>query len=217
MTLPRVVFLSDPPIGIEMVEWLRKQNCYLLLAWMDNFSVDWDLWDWKEHPYDLGLNFLGSSKVPPEHCNKFVNFHPAPLPEFAGRNVAYHAIKQGVLSFGATCHYMTEEYDAGGIIEVMRYPVEKSDTAGDLVRKSRQCCVDLFKKWVPELLKGKVASYPQDKNRRRYYYREEISDRVTIATYQEREILAKTCPPHQPYVVAGGKKYKLAPMEENNG
>lgn len=214
----RVVYLSAEPMTVEEQKWLQGSGCEIVWAYPNAApyrlsSLDEVL---VKKEYDLGLNFLGSHKISPEELAKapWVNFHPAPLPEFAGRNVAYHAIMNGELSFGATCHYMDEGFDSGDIIEVARYPVEKSDTAGDLVRKSRQCCVDLFKKWVPELLKGKVPATPQDRSKRTYYHREQLDDRVHVQPWEERRIKALVCPPHLPHVVAGDRKYKLVPMED---
>src|SRR5688500_1816660 len=63
--------------------------------------------------YDIGISFLYPHKVPKEHLDghTWINFHPAPLPLYRGRNVAYHAIMNGTGSFGGTIHYMDENFD----------------------------------------------------------------------------------------------------------
>ena len=100
MTLPRVVFLSAPPLGEAMFEWLKEQPCEIVFE--NSESTNYlRIFPWNEMcqtsvECDIGLNFLGEDKVPDWVIKKtplgFVNFHPAPLPEFGGRNVAYHTI-----------------------------------------------------------------------------------------------------------------------------
>ena len=87
--------------------------------------------------YDIGVGFLYTYKIPAEQLTKtWINFHPAPLPEYGGRNVAHHAIINNSQYFGGTMHYMNEEFDRGDIIDCQRFKIQKTDTAGDLVIKS---------------------------------------------------------------------------------
>lgn len=209
--MTRVIFLSNASGG-ELYGWLLGQPCDVVYgsladAGMTAISPGTE--------YDLGLNFLGERKIPPEELAKadWVNFHPGPLPECGGRNLAYNVIMEGLSDFGATVHYMSEEYDAGDIIECVRFPIEKTDHAGDLVARSRQCLEDLFKKWVPELLKGRVPSQPQDSAKRRYWRKELISDRVVLSPLEERRIRALTCPPHKAYAIINGRKYLITPED----
>ena len=46
-----------------------------------------------------------------------INIHHSFLPAFAGANPYQRAFERGVKIIGATAHYVTEELDAGPIIE----------------------------------------------------------------------------------------------------
>lgn len=88
--------------------------------------------------YDLGISFLYPYLVPKEETHKavWINFHPAMLPEYGGRNIAYHAIMNQEKKFGGAIHYMDEKYDSCDIIEVEKFEIDKSMTAFDIYKKS---------------------------------------------------------------------------------
>lgn len=210
MSIPRVVFLSAPPLGETMLAWLKTQPCEIVVG------EPWDLGLLPGHSYDLGLNFLGTRKIPPEELAKtsWINTHPAPLPEYGGRNVAYQAIINGAKEYGATIHYMAETFDTGPIIECYRFPISEEDTAGSIFERSVKCCRYLFEKWVPELLKGVVPSTPQE-GKTRYFKKRDIDDHAFYLTEsQQRIVRALTfAPKHYAKVQVGGKWYRLVPEE----
>ncbi len=59
--------------------------------------------------------------LPPDLCahyaGRVINIHHSFLPSFAGAKPYHQAYQRGVKLIGATCHYVTEELDAGPIIE----------------------------------------------------------------------------------------------------
>jgi len=52
-----------------------------------------------------------------QYRHKIINIHHSFLPAFAGAKPYHAAYKRGVKIIGATGHYVTEELDAGPIIE----------------------------------------------------------------------------------------------------
>lgn len=79
--------------------------------------------------------------LPPALCGKYphqiVNIHHSFLPSFVGAKPYHQAYERGVKLIGATCHYVTDELDAGPIIEQDVIRVDHSDTVDDLVRLGR--------------------------------------------------------------------------------
>ncbi|MGM0536757.1 MAG: formyltetrahydrofolate deformylase [Pseudomonadota bacterium] len=79
--------------------------------------------------------------MPPELCRRFegrmINIHHSFLPSFAGARPYHQAHQRGVKLIGATCHYVTEELDAGPIIEQDIHRVSHCHTPSDLVRFGR--------------------------------------------------------------------------------
>ncbi len=69
--------------------------------------------------------------------NRIINIHHAFLPAFPGARPYHSAFERGVKVIGATSHYVTEELDAGPIIEQDVVRASHRDAVGDLVRKGR--------------------------------------------------------------------------------
>ncbi|MEX1142923.1 MAG: formyltetrahydrofolate deformylase [Thermoleophilaceae bacterium] len=63
-----------------------------------------------------------------------INIHHSFLPAFAGAGPYERAKERGVKLIGATSHYVTEELDAGPIVEQDVIRVTHADSATDLVR-----------------------------------------------------------------------------------
>jgi formyltetrahydrofolate deformylase len=66
-----------------------------------------------------------------------LNIHHSFLPAFAGANPYRQAAERGVKVIGATAHYVTEELDAGPIVEQDVAHVSHRETADDLRRIGR--------------------------------------------------------------------------------
>ncbi|SDR93944.1 formyltetrahydrofolate deformylase [Halopseudomonas xinjiangensis] len=76
--------------------------------------------------------------LPPELCqryaNRVINIHHSFLPSFVGARPYHQAAQRGVKLIGATCHYVTEELDAGPIIEQDVVRITHRNNAEDMVR-----------------------------------------------------------------------------------
>ncbi len=76
--------------------------------------------------------------LPPQLCQAFahrvINIHHSFLPSFVGAKPYHQAALRGVKLIGATCHYVTEELDAGPIIEQDVARVTHRDSIEDMVR-----------------------------------------------------------------------------------
>lgn len=75
---------------------------------------------------------------PPWLCeryrNRVINIHHSFLPSFLGAKPYHQAEERGVKLIGATCHYVTEELDAGPIIEQDVVRVRHSHGIKDMMR-----------------------------------------------------------------------------------
>jgi len=72
-----------------------------------------------------------------EYPNKIINIHHSFLPAFAGAKPYHAAFERGVKIIGATSHYVTEELDAGPIIEQDVTTVSHSHSIKDFIAKGR--------------------------------------------------------------------------------
>lgn len=95
--------------------------------------------------YEIDLMVLARFMqiLPPETCAKWqgkaINIHHSFLPSFIGAKPYQQAYDRGVKLIGATCHYVTQDLDAGPIIEQEVIRISHSDTAEDMVRKGKEC------------------------------------------------------------------------------
>jgi len=77
-----------------------------------------------------------------EHPNSIINIHHSFLPAFVGAKPYEQAYRRGVKLIGATAHYVTEELDAGPIIEqdvqrvTHRYDVEALKQIGRQIERT---------------------------------------------------------------------------------
>lgn len=78
-----------------------------------------------------------SPKVINRFPNKIINIHHSFLPAFAGAKPYHAAYARGVKIIGATSHYVTEELDAGPIIEQDVTTVTHAHTITDFIAKGR--------------------------------------------------------------------------------
>ncbi|MBU2927370.1 formyltetrahydrofolate deformylase [Winogradskyella psychrotolerans] len=69
--------------------------------------------------------------------NRIINIHHSFLPAFVGAKPYHSAYKRGVKIIGATSHYITEELDAGPIIEQDVAHVTHTFSIKDLIAKGR--------------------------------------------------------------------------------
>lgn len=78
-----------------------------------------------------------SGKLIDKYPNKIINIHHSFLPAFVGAKPYHSAYKRGVKIIGATSHYVTEELDAGPIIEQDVTRVTHTHAIIDLIAKGR--------------------------------------------------------------------------------
>ncbi len=78
-----------------------------------------------------------SARLITVYPNKIINIHHSFLPAFAGAKPYHAAFKRGVKIIGATSHYVTEELDAGPIIEQDVTTVSHSHSIKDFITKGK--------------------------------------------------------------------------------
>lgn len=66
---------------------------------------------------------------------RLINVHPSLLPAFPGLRTHERALEAGVSEHGCTVHFVTEEVDAGPIIDRARVTVRRDDTPASLAAR----------------------------------------------------------------------------------
>lgn len=164
--------------------------------------------------YDVGISFMWDRKIQKFELEiaPWINFHPGPLPEYKGRNLCYHAIMNGEKVFGATVHYMDENFDTGPIIDVLYFPVEDWMTAGDVHEQVIEASKKLFIRHFMAIVLG-VNLHSYENTGGTYYQKMPIQGEIHLDDETKRQIRAITCYPYVPRVYIGGKMYKIVRCE----
>ncbi|KZZ41157.1 MAG: formyltetrahydrofolate deformylase [Saccharospirillaceae bacterium] len=92
----------------------------------------------EEHQADTIVLARYMQIIPPELCERYagqvINIHHSFLPSFVGAKPYHQAAERGVKLIGATCHYVTQELDAGPIIDQDVIRISHTNTVEDMVR-----------------------------------------------------------------------------------
>ncbi|MDR1783527.1 MAG: formyltetrahydrofolate deformylase [Dysgonamonadaceae bacterium] len=91
--------------------------------------------------------------------NKIINIHHSFLPAFVGSKPYHAAFERGVKIIGATSHYVTNELDAGPIIEQDIVRVTHKDTIDDLINKGKDLEKIVLSHAVQKHIERKVLTY----------------------------------------------------------
>jgi len=94
----------------------------------------------REHDVELAVLAKYMQVLSGDSLKQFptvINIHHSFLPAFKGAQPYHRAWERGVKLIGATAHYVTEDLDAGPIIEQTIAHVSHRDEVEDLIRKGR--------------------------------------------------------------------------------
>lgn len=100
-----------------------------------------------------------SGKLIDKYPSRIINIHHSFLPAFVGAKPYHSAYKRGVKIIGATSHYVTEELDAGPIIEQDVAHVSHDHNVQDLIAKGRDLEKIVLSNAVKLHAKRKVMVY----------------------------------------------------------
>lgn len=117
---------------------------------------------------DLLVTVAWRHLVPPDllaSCRLgVVGFHSARLPEYPGRAPVPWAILRGDTVTAQTMLFLTDEPDAGDVIDSREVPVLES--ARGINTLMGYAAADMLEHHLPALLLGRAARTPQDRSRR---------------------------------------------------
>jgi len=206
----KVLFLGNGSIhSLEAEKHLKRMQCEVIYGHNNSQKFS----DWKQN-YDLGISFLYAFKVPYNEVSSkhWINFHPAPLPGYGGRNLAYHAIMNEERQYGGTIHYMDSTFDTGPIIAVNHFDIEEKDVAGDIFLRSCEVLIEMFDYYVPLVLNSNKQPLESTLQKDTRYFKDiKIDDFITVSYAVKKQIRAKMCAPYSPKINIGGRVFKIVP------
>jgi methionyl-tRNA formyltransferase len=105
-----------------------------------------------------------------------LNMHGSLLPLYRGRAPVNWAVVRGENRTGATLHYMTQQADAGDIVDQQAVPILPDDTAFEVFNKVTVAAEIVLWRALPALLAGKATRRPQDLGAGHYFGRRQPED-----------------------------------------
>lgn len=98
-----------------------------------------------------------------------VNFHPSPLPRYAGLAPFFWMAKNGEREGGVSALLVTEQIDAGPLVLQTPVVLSGTETAIEIRRRHFEASVKLLKELVPRLVSRDLEAVEQDPLKRTYY------------------------------------------------
>ena len=116
-----------------------------------------------EHGGDVMVLARYMQVLPADMCRQYkgeiINIHHSFLPSFVGAKPYQHAFERGVKLIGATCHYVSEELDAGPIIEQDVVRVNHSHNTDDLIRLGKDVEKNVLAKGLRYHIQNRVLTH----------------------------------------------------------
>lgn len=117
----------------------------------------------KKHQVDLVILAkymqILSPKFIQAYRNQIINIHHSFLPAFPGSRPYHSAYYRGVKIIGATSHFVTEELDAGPIIEQDVIRIRHSDSIEDLKRKGKEVEKNVLSRAIWNYTNRRILAY----------------------------------------------------------
>ncbi|WP_282693299.1 formyltransferase family protein [Streptomyces sp. CC208A] len=105
-----------------------------------------------------------------------VNFHPSPLPAFAGLSPFYWMIREGATESAVSAIEMAPVLDSGDLIMQHQVPLTGRETAIELRTAQERANVLMLLELIPRLVDRDYRPIPQDPSLRSYFGRPTDSD-----------------------------------------
>jgi methionyl-tRNA formyltransferase len=155
--------------GLAFKTFPTKKSILKMRDWIDEVQPD--------YIFSISFPFLIPDSVLSYGYDKFINFHPGPLPRYRGVMPIFEVLKNQETETAICAHFMNDKFDEGNIIFNDLVSINPEDTYGELTMKltNRMGNVVLNMANMVEFA-SKIPSFPQVEEDAYYYEKPELSD-----------------------------------------
>ncbi|AEA42096.1 methionyl-tRNA formyltransferase [Fluviicola taffensis] len=155
--------------GLPFRSFPNAESLSGLRNWIEEIQPD--------YIFSISFPFLLSEDVLSYGKNKFINFHPGPLPEYRGPMPLFEVLRYQEKETAISVHFMNEEFDEGAIILREKLSISQNETYGELATKlsERTAMVALNMAHMLQFA-STIPCNEQDQSRARYFEKPEVSD-----------------------------------------
>jgi methionyl-tRNA formyltransferase len=148
-----------------------------------------------------------------ERSTVCLNFHPGP-PERPGIGCVNFALYEGDSQYGATCHHVVKEIDAGGIVSVKRFPIDRNDTVASLLTRSYDYLLCQLYDVAPVVASGAKPVPCGEQWTRKATRKKDLDELMSVSLDAspaeiERIVRATTFGSFGPHVTINGTKFRI--------
>lgn len=154
---------------ISFQSFPSKNSLKEMRSWIDSVQPD--------YIFSISFPLLIPDDVLSYGQEKFINFHPGPLPQYRGPMPIFEVLKNQEKETAISVHFMNSKFDQGNIIFNDPVVIDKGDTYGKLAVKlsNRVSQVALN---VANMIQfaSKIPSLAQDETESYYYEKPQLVD-----------------------------------------
>lgn len=147
----------------------NKKSISEMRFWIDEVKPD--------YIFCISFPFLIPETVLSYGYDKFINFHPGPLPQYRGAMPIFEVLKNQETETAICAHFMNEKFDEGNIIFNDPIAIPENETYGKLAVKLSNRIAQVTLNMANMLQFGNsIPNHPQDNSSSYYYEKPELSD-----------------------------------------
>jgi methionyl-tRNA formyltransferase len=158
---------EDSNIGFK--SFINQSSISEMTNWFESLQPD--------YIFCISFPFLIPESVLDYGSEKFINFHPAPLPQYRGAMPIFEVLKNQEKETAICVHFMNSKFDEGPIIFNDIVVINSGDTYGNLtVRLSERMAQVALNVANMIQFASKIPSRPQDETLSYYYEKPTLAD-----------------------------------------
>jgi methionyl-tRNA formyltransferase len=126
-----------------------------------------------------------------KRAKKFaLNFHPG-SPDYPGIGCNNFALYDKTEEYGATCHHMVSQIDAGRIVAVRRFRVFETDTVASILSRTHDHQLSLFYDIMSFIVNNEELPASKEEWTRKPFTRKELNELSRITSDMTRDEVEK--------------------------
>jgi methionyl-tRNA formyltransferase len=147
----------------------HKKSIIEMRAWIETIQPD--------YIFCISFPFLLPEDVLSYGKDKFINFHPGPLPQYRGPMPIFEVLKNQESQTAICAHFMNSKFDEGNIIFNDPITIQKTDTYGKLSIKLSERLAHVTLNMANMLqFANHIPNQVQDETLAYYYEKPELAD-----------------------------------------
>lgn len=150
--------------NIDFKSFSRQKSVTDMKVWIEKLRPDFI--------FSISFPFLITEAVLSYGKEKFINFHPGPLPQYRGPMPIFEVLKNQEKTTAVSVHFMDSKYDEGPIIFKESIKIDEDDTYGKLAVKLSNYTADFalnmanmlqYAKKIPSSIQESTGAYYHEK------------------------------------------------------